>query len=286
MLLLFLINLVISTSLASVYLSSIYYIIAFLILDGLLSYNTLYVTPSLTWVHLLGGLLELSQYLPMPDAHIALSILVPVMIYHDAEIDKSRVIEENKGKAGIYLWTHKESNKLYVGSAVDLSKRLRRYYILSDLEIANNYISRAIIHYTHSAFFLFILEYIDISKLSKKETRELILEREQHYIDSLLPEYNILKVAGSSLGYKHLEESLLKMSLTKSGENHPRGMQGKTHSEETLLKMSSAKLGNNNPMFGKIGENHPMYGKIHSEQTLLKMSSAKLGENHPLFMGP
>jgi len=33
---------------------------------------------------------------------------------------------------------------------------------------------------------------------------------EQHYIDILKPEYNILKIAGSSLGYTHTEETLAK----------------------------------------------------------------------------
>jgi hypothetical protein len=51
------------------------------------------------------------------------------------------------------------------------------------------------------------LEYIDVSNLPKEEARKLILEREQYYLDLLKPEYNILKVAGSSLGFKHSEES-------------------------------------------------------------------------------
>jgi len=84
---------------------------------------------------------------------------------------------------------------------------------------------------------------------SKKEAQELILSREQYYIDSLNPEYNILKTAGSLLGYKHTEETIALMSLAKSGENnamfgksgenHPRGMLGKTHSPETLAKLSA-----------------------------------------------
>ena len=33
----------------------------------------------------------------------------------------------------------------------------------------------------------------------------------QHYIDTLKPEYNVLQIAGSLLGYKHIEESIIKM---------------------------------------------------------------------------
>ena len=47
-----------------------------------------------------------------------------------------------------------------------------------------------------------ILEYCD-----KKNVRT----REQHYINILNPEYNILKFAGSSLGHKHSEETIAKI---------------------------------------------------------------------------
>jgi hypothetical protein len=176
--------------------------------------------------------------------------------------------------AGIYLWTHKQSGKMYVGSAIDLSIRLSKYYLPSALKQVDNYISRAIICHTHSAFSLSILEYIDISNLSKDKAKALILGQEQYYIDSLMPEYNILKIAGNSLGYKHSLETLIKMS----GENHPMFGRtgpnlGKTLSTETLALMSLA----------KSGENHPMYGRTHSTETKALMSAAKLGENHPLF---
>ena len=36
---------------------------------------------------------------------------------------------------------------------------------------------------------------------------ENTIEREQYYLTSLKPKYNILKVAGSLLGYKHSEET-------------------------------------------------------------------------------
>jgi group I intron endonuclease len=42
------------------------------------------------------------------------------------------------------------------------------------------------------------------------------------------------------LGKAHTAESIAKMSLAKSDENHPRGMQGKAHSAETLALISKA----------------------------------------------
>jgi len=63
--------------------------------------------------------------------------------------------------------------------------------------------------------------------------------------------YNILKIAGSSLGYKHTEETIAKMS----GKNHSRGTLGKFHSTGTLALMSIAKIGKNNPMIDKTHSN-------------------------------
>ena|SRR5690606_7107214 len=86
-----------------------------------------------------------------------------VKIYNNAETDKLQILSDNKGKAGIYQWTHLESGKKYIGSAVDLSKRLSKYYSPLELKDIENYICRAIIHHTHLSFSLSILEFIDIS---------------------------------------------------------------------------------------------------------------------------
>jgi group I intron endonuclease len=61
---------------------------------------------------------------------------------------------------------------------------------------------RALLKYGFSNFSLEILEYCNLKDL---------LIREQYYLDILKPEYNIVKIAGSTLGYKHTEESLKKM---------------------------------------------------------------------------
>ena len=38
-------------------------------------------------------------------------------------------------------------------------------------------------------------------------------------MDLLQPEYNILKVVGSSFGYKHTKEALVKIVASKIGKN-------------------------------------------------------------------
>jgi group I intron endonuclease len=62
--------------------------------------------------------------------------------------------------------------------------------------------------YSSSKFTLEILEYCEASE---------VIKREQHYLDLLKPEYNILIVAGSSQGYKHDDEALAKISAAKLG---------------------------------------------------------------------
>jgi len=229
---------------------------------------------------------DVSLFSIIPSSQDGLeSFLVPIMIYNNTDTEKSRILFENKGKTGIYMWTHNLSGKIYIGSAVDLSKRLKNYYFISTLKTWDNYISRALITHGYSTFSLSILEFIDISNLSLEESKKLILEREQYYLDIIFSvdepnSYNILKVAGSLLGYKHTEESLAKMSL--SSDNHPRGMLDKIHSAETKALMSETHKSENlsketiaKLILAKVGKNNPMYNKSHTAETKAKISATK-----------
>jgi hypothetical protein len=186
------------------------------ILGGL--FQTTLLSQSL--LNLIGSLLFIDEFnilysfIPSFQDHL---LATTIILYNNAETDKLQILSDNKGKTGIYMWIHKESGKRYIGSALESSKRLRSYYSITELKRANNYISRALLHHTHSAFSLSILEIIYIFSKSVEETRKLILSREQYYIDTFMPQYNIFRIAGSSLGYKHSEESLVKMSEAKKG---------------------------------------------------------------------
>lgn len=64
----------------------------------------------------------------------------------------------------------------------------------------------------YSNFRLEILEYCD---------KDVVLKREQHYIYTLKPEYNILKIAGSLLGFQHspaTRDPSLPLTLCSSAE--------------------------------------------------------------------
>ncbi len=149
--------------------------------------------------------------------------IIPVISYDNAEINKLIIYKQNKNKSGIYRWNNLITNKSYIGSAKCLRKRLVFYYspnyLNRTLKITSSSIYSSILKYGYSNFSLDILEYCDIQSL---------LEKEQYYINSLKPEYNILKRAGSRLGIKHTENTinLLRISST-----------GRKHTEEAKIKM-------------------------------------------------
>lgn len=100
--------------------------------------------------------------------------------------------------------------------------------------------------YGHSNFSLEILEYVTYDdSLTKKENNDLLLKRDQHFLDLLSPEYNTLKSAGNLLGYKHSVEAIEKISESKKGSKHPNfGNPLKfSHSEETKNKIRDARTG-------------------------------------------
>jgi len=128
--------------------------------------------------------------------------LKPVVKYINADADKINIFADNRNKTGIYRWINNLNGKTYVGSSNNLSVRFYSYYSLRSLAKSNRPMERALLKYGFSKFSLEILEYCNLDNL---------LEREQYYLDILKPDYNIVEIAGSTLGYKHTEESLKKM---------------------------------------------------------------------------
>jgi group I intron endonuclease len=132
--------------------------------------------------------------------------LVPVREYLNVVVQKVEILKENKGKAGIYIFTHRESEKKYIGSAKNLRSRFMQYFNPNYLERTKYmYICRAILKHGMSNFSLAIIEYCE---------PEQCLDREDFYISSLKPGYNILAKAGSSLGYRHTLDTRERMSVS------------------------------------------------------------------------
>ena len=136
-----------------------------------------------------------------------------------------------KGRSGIYKLNI--NGRFYIGSAVDLEKRLREHlYSLTKNNHTNIHVQRAFNKYGEINFN--ILEFEAIGKL---------INREQYYIDVLKPTLNISLTAGSQLGFKHSEETKTKMSKTRLG---------KKHSEERKTNRSEM-LKSTQQMSGEVG---------------------------------
>jgi hypothetical protein len=126
---------------------------------------------------------------------------------------RSFIYKENKDKAGIYRWINLNTGETYIGSSANLANRFADYlstnFLTREVNRTKSIIYASLLKNGYSNFKLEILEYCDSSE---------VLVREQYYLDLCQPEYNILKIAGSTLGYKHTEETLAKFKQRKLSE--------------------------------------------------------------------
>lgn len=97
---------------------------------------------------------------------------------------------------------------------------------------------------------------------------ENCINREQYYLDTLAPKYNICKTAGSPRGRTVTSNQKNIMRRKMSGQNNP--FFGKTHSEETRKKISNAVKGKMKGVL--VGEKNPMFRKTHSKKNKIIMS--------------
>lgn len=98
-------------------------------------------------------------------------------------------------KSGIYKITNTANNKFYIGSSFDVQKRKREHYYKLNNNLHHcTYLQNSWNKYGKENFKFEILA---------KCPAEYLIKLEQWFIDNLSPNFNTVKVAGSSLGYKH-----------------------------------------------------------------------------------
>ena len=187
-----------------------------------------------------------------------------VKLYENAFDMRKDILKENIGKSGIYMLTNKLTNYIYIGQSSDISKRLKNYFNLSYLKSKDSFIiNKALIKYGYSNFSVTILEYCDKSNL---------LVREQYYFDKLNPQYNILKIAGSSLNYKHSEETKAKISKSLK-EIY---LKGKSFSSSSHHAKETKNLNN----LEKVSENISLFGNMHNKNSIELIKQKVLDELH------
>lgn len=132
-------------------------------------------------------------------------------IFSDADKDKLDILKSIKGKSGIYMWTNKLNGKKYVGSSLDLRRRLLEYYNVNRmLNEKSMPINVALLKYGYTNFSLTILEICD---------KDSLMSREKYFFEVYSPEYNILKTPGSpnrGSGWTHSEATIESMRIAAS----------------------------------------------------------------------
>lgn len=207
-------------------------------------------------------------------------------------------LSEFKNISGIYKITCTANGKFYIGSAKDIRHRLARHKSDLSRNVHHNaLLQRAVNKYGKDVFEFEILEFVD--------DLESLLQREQHYLDTLNPcdisvGFNLVAIAGATPSGPLSEETKAKISKT---------LIGRKHTEETKLKMSQGHKGKslsekhyNKWQAGRAKYiekyGHPLLGKKKSkesiekwresikdykitEETRAKMSLKQKGSNNP-----
>lgn len=186
----------------------------------------------------------------------------------------------NKILSGIYKIENTVNGKSYVGSAVNFPSRWSGHRrSLQTNKHHSAALQNAWNKYGESAFAFLIIEIV--------EAREFLIACEQKWFDSLKPEYNVAKTAGSPLGVRHSAEVNKKKGLANLG---------KKLSEETKQKLRIASIGRKPPCTPEViakrveklrGKKRPAHaieatrkariGMKVSDESRLKMSIASKG---------
>jgi group I intron endonuclease len=141
----------------------------------------------------------------------------PVFIYENLHLDDTRktILKNTKDLSGIYTIFNKITGDYYVGSA-----STNRFYARFSNHLlyfrGSKILKYAVKKYGISNFAFIILQLFP--EVVNKENNKKLLDIEDFYLKSLLPNYNILTEAGSSFGYKHTELNRIKMKSNYSLE--------------------------------------------------------------------
>ena len=143
--------------------------------------------------------------------------LTPIYTYENLQLDetKKQILQETKNLSGIYLILNKITLDYYIGSA-STGKFFARFSNHLIYFRGSKIVKLAVKKYKLTNFAFLILELFP--EIVNKENNKKLLDVEDFYLKTMLPNYNILTEAGSSFGYKHTELDRIKMKSNYSLE--------------------------------------------------------------------
>lgn len=111
------------------------------------------------------------------------------------------ILKHLKNKSGIYIITNTVNNKTYIGSSYDILLRFKNHmYQLRNKKHNNTILQNSFNCYGESVFLLDVLELCD---------REILVDREQFFINQFKPEMNIARDTKAPMrGRKHSQKTL------------------------------------------------------------------------------
>jgi group I intron endonuclease len=168
----------------------------------------------------------------------------PVYFYVNLKLDKTKkeILNNTKDLSGVYLIFNNITGDYYIGSA-STGKFFSRFSNHLIYFRGSKVLKHAVKKYGISNFTFLILELFPY--IVNKENNKKLLDMEDFYLKSLLPNYNILTEAGSSFGYKHTELTRIKMKVNFSLEHREfiRNLnKNKKLSNETIEKIREKAL--------------------------------------------
>ncbi|MDE2031377.1 MAG: GIY-YIG nuclease family protein [Patescibacteria group bacterium] len=184
--------------------------------------------------------------------------------------------------SGVYCILNILTNKVYIGSAVNLRKRIYQHRNqLKYNKHSNRHLQRAYNFYGLDIFNFKIIEIVnDKSKLLLRE--QLWINYFQSYDFKF--GYNLIPIAGSRLGVKHSEETKLKLRNRIYTDEIRQKMSiaklGKPRSEETKLKISKSNKGRTISNEHKYRISLGLTGRKQSKEHLAKLSAVRKGKRH------
>jgi group I intron endonuclease len=182
---------------------------------------------------------------------------------------------------GIYLIRHIETDRCYVGSSVNVSRRWKEHLMrLRNGTHPAKHLSNAFKVYGEQAFEFTILEQCPMGD------ENIRIERENYWIARLKPVFNQAPVAGSVLGLKRTSETKARMGdaqRTRYAENGS-PLKGRQRPEEACLAIAAGKKGKTfsaehiaNLKTALKGRTSPRKGVVLSDETKARISQSKKG---------
>lgn len=168
--------------------------------------------------------------------------LNPLLIFKDLDLKETQIKMKEifKNKGGVYMIINLVNDKFYIGSAIKNRLYIRFSSHLIHL-IGSDLVAKAVNKYGLKNFAFIILEFIELP--ITKKSNAVLLELETKYLQELNPPYNILKIGGSSFGFKHSEETKKKMKENYSEKRKDfihHLNKGKVMTEEVREKLRAA----------------------------------------------